>query len=180
MKKLSIILVLVLVASTAFSMVKFNAGITQSMFTDTRLTGTNQTFSVSYDIGDIEASWLFETAKITVTDETTGTGLASAEQINAVRMVKDLGIAGIGAGIELGSVGISAGTGLAAGRGAPLMGLVGQWSYEQKGKDVTTAISVNIGYRMADINDVATIGGSAVPVKNLNALGLGLSISIGF
>jgi hypothetical protein len=172
MKKLCIILMLALVAGTSFGMVKFNAGMTYNMFADTRITGMNQTFSVSQTIGDMEASWLFETAPLTYTDETNAATVALSEQVNAIRMMKNLGA--FSAGIELGSV-----SDLGLGVQAPLMGAVGAWTYQQAGKDITTSISASIGYRIVDVPDTFP-GASGIAVQNLNALGISLLISIGF
>jgi hypothetical protein len=180
MKRFAILLTVVLVAGTAFgAAVKFNTGMNYNLFSDSRITGMSQAMGFSYAVGDYEAGWTWENAVPTATDST-ATSFPIAESISAMHIARVLSPS-LSAGLEFGQATTISLTSAAFNQVVPLLGLFGTVSYESKGKDVTTCIAANVGFRIVDIADCAPAAGWTGPVvQNLNAINVGLTITIGF
>ncbi|MFH2071002.1 MAG: hypothetical protein ABIJ11_07365 [Elusimicrobiota bacterium] len=188
MKKFAVLLsVLFICSGTVFSAVTFKIGPGYNMYADTRIMGLNTTFGFSYDLEKFTAGYKTEQGNITVTDaQASASNFRIATQINAIEVTKEIaspvGLP-VSVGIELGSVlttGLAGTVAAPAGisQVAPLIGIFGGVSYESAGKQVTTSLSANIGYRFVEINDIAVPGGFVAGGQNFTNLN-GITITLG-
>jgi opacity protein-like surface antigen len=199
MKKLAVVLaVMVIGYGTAAAAVQFVVGPGFNMYSDTRITGINTMFGFSYDLENFTVGYKVEQGNLTITDANVGVVPAAipvnfrvAAQINTIEVSKEIvkpaGLP-VSVGLELGSIVTTGlfGT-IAAPAGisqvSPLVGIFGGVSYESTGKQVTTSLMANIGYRFIDISDIAVPGGFVAGGKNftdLNAITLNLGIALKF
>jgi hypothetical protein len=193
MKKLAVVLaVMVIGYGTAAAAVEFKVGPGFNMFSDTRITGINTMFGFSYDLENFTAGYKVEQMNLTVADAAaSATNFRLTAQINTIEISKEIvkpaGLP-VKVGIELGSVLTTGLAGvIAAPAGisqvSPLVGIFGGVSYESTGKQVTTSLMANIGYRFIDICDIAVPGGFVAGGKNftdLDAINLNLGIALKF
>lgn len=178
MKKLSILLVLVLISSVSFGAVKISIGNTINSFADARIAGVTQSMGIAYDLADLEIGWVLETSPLTFTDEQDGNVRSVNVNVCAIRVTKALNDL-VGIGVEMGSLGCGGTAGIAS--ASPLMGVFGTVNIlGSKSKDVSSNVSARIGGRIADIYDCNPATTSNVNVANLNSLGATLLITIGF
>lgn len=185
MKRLISLLVVLLVTSTAFGAVKFYQGMSMGVYSDSRISGMANEAGWSCGVGDYEAGIIGVNAVLAATDPTDGTTCAVTETINAMRFARIITPA-ITAGIEWGTMNLvttTPGAGTLDQGPIALYGLFGTYGYESKGKDVSTSVSANVGYRMSNITAGTPDNGATwgdTNVITMNALSFGLSIAIGF
>ncbi|MEW6041603.1 MAG: hypothetical protein AB1633_08790 [Elusimicrobiota bacterium] len=194
MKKLVLFVSLVLVSWPAFAAVEFTVGPGFNVFSDTRITGLNTSFGFSFDLDKFTAGYKTEQGNLTVTDaQASASNFRIATQVNAIEVKKEIvkpaGLP-VNIGLEVGSVITTALAGTvnpyALSQVAPLLGIFGGVAYEAEGKQVSTSINANIGYRFIDLTDIsvaaapATFTAGGRNFTDLNGINVTVSIGIKF
>ena len=184
--------VMALAVATASAAVTFKLGPTFNMFGNKMLSGIGNQVGIAFDLDKTAQIGIrMEQQNLVVTDpDASINNNRLSNQLTLLTFDKDVANITkelpVTVGFELGQVCMESLAGTTAAvpalnQVAPVVGINGGLKYEIAGKVVTTALLLNIGYRLIDINDCAIpVIGATQSLKDLSGLRVDIGLAVTF
>ena len=184
--------VMALAVATASAAMTFKLGPVFNMFGSNELSGYGTQVGIGFDLANIgQVGIRMEQQNLVVTDPDASTNNNRlSNQLTLLTFDKDVANITkempVTVGIELGGINMESAAGTTAvvralEQTVPVVGLNGGIKYEISGRAVTTALLLNVGYRIIGINDVtAPVIGATQHLKDLNGLRIDIGLAVTF
>lgn len=180
-------------SSLSQATVSFMVGPSINTFSDTRITGMGNSFTMMFPVDKLNVGYRVEQQNLTVTDaKASANNFILSNQVTEFVVEKEVARlseeAPVNVGLEFGSVLTTCLPGTVAGPAGinqvnPILGVNGGVKYVS-GKAITTTLFLNLGYRFIPINNITAVAAGFTAggenFKSLNAIHLEIGVGIGF